>query len=218
MVVGQRVDPNRAVIGCRVAQPGTWCRGWGSQGLSRGTGTREFAHEPFGRRPTVLLVRLRRYKCSGVRALLREDLTAAAAQRARLSRRGVRWALEALVVDHLTVARIGAGLEVSWHMANDAVLAEGKRQLIDDPGRFDGVKVVGVDGTSGAIPGAVAGSSPSSSISLRCVTRPVPRGCWTWCRGAPRVCSEPGSPTGPMAGGRGRGRRDGRLDWVQDRR
>src|SRR5699024_10936743 len=31
------------------------------------------------------------------------------------------------------------------HTANDAVLAEGKRLLIDDPSRFDGVKVIGVD-------------------------------------------------------------------------
>jgi hypothetical protein len=34
---------------------------------------------------------------------------------------------------------------VSWNTANDAVLAEGKRVLIEDPTRFDGVKVVGVD-------------------------------------------------------------------------
>ena len=46
---------------------------------------------------------------------------------------------------HLTVARVAEGLGVSWNTANDAVLAEGKRVLIDDAGRFDGVKVVGVD-------------------------------------------------------------------------
>jgi len=34
---------------------------------------------------------------------------------------------------------------VSWNTANAAVLAEGQRVLIEDPGRFDGVKVVGVD-------------------------------------------------------------------------
>jgi len=37
------------------------------------------------------------------------------------------------------------GLDVAWDTANDAVLAEGKRVLIDDPSRFDGVAVVGVD-------------------------------------------------------------------------
>ena len=34
---------------------------------------------------------------------------------------------------------------MSWNTANAAVLAEGQRVLIMDPGRFDGVKVVGVD-------------------------------------------------------------------------
>lgn len=51
----------------------------------------------------------------------------------------------AVVVDHLTVYRIAAGLGVSWHTANSAVLAEGKRRLIDDPHRFKGVSAIGVD-------------------------------------------------------------------------
>jgi transposase len=43
------------------------------------------------------------------------------------------------------MARVAEGLGVSWNTANDAVLAEGRRVLIEDPGRFDGVKVIGVD-------------------------------------------------------------------------
>lgn len=46
---------------------------------------------------------------------------------------------------HLTVARVAEGLDVSWNTANDAVLAEGKRVLIDDVDRFDGVTAIGVD-------------------------------------------------------------------------
>ncbi|MBK5248249.1 MAG: transposase [Actinomycetales bacterium] len=34
---------------------------------------------------------------------------------------------------------------VSWNTANDAVLAEGRRVLIEDPDRLDGVRVLGVD-------------------------------------------------------------------------
>ena len=145
VAVGQRLAPDRAVIECRVAEPDPWCRGCGSRALSRGADTRQLAHEPFGHRPTMLLVRVRRYKCSGCGRSWREDLTAAAAERAKLSRRGMRWALEGIVIDHLTVSRVAAGLGVSWHTANDAVLAEGRRVLIDDPGRFDGVRVLGVD-------------------------------------------------------------------------
>jgi hypothetical protein len=48
-------------------------------------------------------------------------------------------------VQHLTVARVAEGLAVAWDTANDAVLAEGKRALIDDPARFDGVTAIGVD-------------------------------------------------------------------------
>lgn len=65
--------------------------------------------------------------------------------RATLSRRGLRWALEGTVVQHRTVARVAEGLAVGWNTANDAVLAESKRALIDDTTRFEGVKVIGVD-------------------------------------------------------------------------
>ena len=90
-------------------------------------------------------MRIRRYRCDHCGYRWREDITAAAAGRAKLSRGGDRWALEALVIDHLSIARVAAGLGVAWHTANDAVLTEGKRLLIDDLARFDGVRVIGVD-------------------------------------------------------------------------
>lgn len=103
------------------------------------------AHEPLGWRPTTLLVRVRRYGCTGCGHVWRQDTTKAARPRAKVSRRGLRWALEAIVVQHLTVARVAEGLGVAWDTANDAVLAEGKRVLIDDEHRFDGVTAIGVD-------------------------------------------------------------------------
>jgi hypothetical protein len=75
----------------------------------------------------------------------RQDTSRAAEPRAKLSRRGLWWALEALVCQHLSVARVADALGVSWNTANDAVLAEGRRVLIDDPHRFDDVQVIGVD-------------------------------------------------------------------------
>ena len=65
-VIGQRLEPDRAVLACRVVEPDQWCRRCGSEGAARDT-------------------------------------------------------------------------------ANNAVLAEGKRLLINDPTRFEGVKVIGVD-------------------------------------------------------------------------
>jgi transposase len=107
--------------------------------------TRRLAHEPLGWRPTTLVVTIRRYRCAGCGHVWRQDTSRAAEPRAKLSRRGLRWALEAIVVQHLTVARVAEGLAVAWDTANDAVLAEGKRVLIDDVNRFDGAKVLGVD-------------------------------------------------------------------------
>lgn len=75
----------------------------------------------------------------------RQDSSRAAEPRAKLARRALRWALEALVCQRLSVARVAEGLAVSWNTANNAVLAEGGRVLIADPARFDGVAVIGVD-------------------------------------------------------------------------
>ena len=144
-VVGQRLESDRAVLACRVVEPDEWCRRCGCEGAPRDTVTRRLAHEPLGWRPTTLLVTVRRYRCTGCGHVWRQDTSRAAEPRAKLSRRGLRWALEGIVVQHLTVARVAEGLGVSWNTANDAVLAEGKRVLIDDPGRFDGVAVLGVD-------------------------------------------------------------------------
>ena len=145
VVVGQRLEPQRAVLACRVVEQDQWCRRCGCEGVVRDTVVRRLAHEPLGWRPTVLEVTIRRYRCTGCGHVWRQDTTRAAEPRARLSRRALRWALEGLVVQHLTVARIAESLNVSWNTANDAVLAEGKRVLISNPHRFDGVSVIGVD-------------------------------------------------------------------------
>jgi transposase len=103
------------------------------------------AHEPFGWRPTTLLLTVCRYRCSACGHVWRQDTSRAAQPRAKLTRGALRWALVAIVCQHLTVARVAEALGVAWNTANDAVLAEGQRVLIADPGRFDGVAVIGVD-------------------------------------------------------------------------
>lgn len=144
-VVGQRLEPGRAVLACRVVEDDGWCRRCGCEGVPRDTVIRRLAHEPLGWRPTRLEVTVRRYRCTGCGHVWRQDTALAAEARAKLSRGALRWALVAIVSQHLTVARVAEALAVSWNTANDAVLAEGRRVLINDPHRFDGVKVLGVD-------------------------------------------------------------------------
>lgn len=67
-VTGQLLEPNRAVLACRVVDPDDWCKRCGCQGTPRDTVTRELAHEPFGWRPTTLLLTVRRYRVRRVLA------------------------------------------------------------------------------------------------------------------------------------------------------
>jgi transposase len=193
VVTGQRLEPDRAVLACRVLTPDEWCRRCGAEGAARDTVIRRLAHEPLGWRPTVLEVAVRRYRCTGCGHVWRQDTTRAAEPRSKLSRRGLRWALEALVVQHLTVTRIAEGLDVAWDTANDAVLAEGRRVLIDDPARFDGVRVIGVD--EHVWRHTRRGDKYVTVIIDLTPIRdgPAPPGCWTWSRVARRP-SRPGSP------------------------
>lgn len=94
--VGQRLEPDRTVLECRVVAPDQWCRRCGCEGVPRDTVVRRLAHAPFGHRPTTLLIRVRRYKCSGCARVWRQDTTTAAPQRAKISRGGLRWGLAAL--------------------------------------------------------------------------------------------------------------------------
>ena len=144
-VVGQLVRPDEAVVACEVVAQDDWCRRCGCQGHVRDSTTRELAHAPLGWRPTILQVRLRRYRCSQCGHVWRQDLSAAAAPRAKLTKIALRWAVEGLVVAHLSMTRIAEALGVAWSTANKAVLDEGRRVLISDETRFDGVRVLGVD-------------------------------------------------------------------------
>ena len=164
VVVGQRLDLDRAVLACRVLEPDQRCRrcgcGCGCEGVARDTVIRRLAHEPLGWRPTTLEVQVRRYRCTGCAHVWRQDTSRAAEPRAKLSRRGLRWALEGIVVQHPTVARVAEGLRVAWNTANDAVLAEGKRVLIDDATRFDGYGSSASISTCGATPERATSTSP----------------------------------------------------------
>lgn len=79
VVTGQRIEPALAVLTCDIAPDPEgfhdWCRACGCQGRVRETVTSRLAHESFGWRPTVLLVRVRRYACTGCGRVWRQRTT-----------------------------------------------------------------------------------------------------------------------------------------------
>src|SRR5665811_1081463 len=64
--VGQRLEPDHAVLACRVVEPDEWCRRCGCGGSPRDTLTRRLAHEPFGWPPRCCWSR---FAGSGARAV-----------------------------------------------------------------------------------------------------------------------------------------------------
>ena len=144
-VTGQRMWPDRAVLACRIVGEDRWCRRCGCQGVARDTVVRRPAHEPYGWRPTILHVSVRRYRCQGCSHVWRQDMSQAADPRAKLSFGALRWGLVCLIADNMPINRIAAHLAVAWHTANEAILAYGEELLLADLTRFEGVRVVGVD-------------------------------------------------------------------------
>ena len=126
-VTGQRVEPDRAVLACRVVEPDRWCRRCGCEGsLARHRGpaagaraVRVAPDDAAGHGPPLPLHRVP--ACVAPRHQPRPRSRGRSCPAAGC---GGRW--KALVVQHLTVARVADALGVAWNTANDAVLAEGR--------------------------------------------------------------------------------------------
>ena len=73
----------------------------------------------------------------------RQDISEAAAARAKLSRDAVFWALKSVVIDRMSIARGAENLGIAWHTVNDAVLETGSELRINDPARLDGIRLLG---------------------------------------------------------------------------
>ncbi|GAA1303351.1 hypothetical protein GCM10009591_06040 [Brachybacterium tyrofermentans] len=142
---GQRVKLDRAVLDWRVLEADSYCRRCGQAGVPRGTGTKTVVHVPLGWRPTMLQVRVHRYRCSDYCTVWRQDTTTAAATRTKPSRDAVYRALKSVVIDRISIARVAENLSTVWHTTNGAALKAVQELLINDPARFDGVRAIGAD-------------------------------------------------------------------------
>jgi len=144
-VTGQHLNQDQAALECRIVEPDNFCRQCGGQARARGSVVRRVTHVPLGWRPTQLHLRLRRYRCDDCACVWQQNTTSVVAPEAKLSHAAALWALKSVVIDRLSIARVANNLGVSWHTANDAVLETGRRLLIEDPNRLNGVRVLGVD-------------------------------------------------------------------------
>lgn len=144
-VTGQHLTHDQAALECRIVEPDNFCRQCGGQARVRGSVVRRVTHVPLGWRPTQLHLRLRRYRCDDCACVWQQNTTSVVAPEAKLSHAAALWALKSVVIDRLSIARVANNLGVSWHTANDAVLETGRRLLIEDPNRLNGVRVLGVD-------------------------------------------------------------------------
>jgi transposase len=113
-VVGQRLEPDRAVLACRVVEPDRWCRRCGCQGVPRDSVFRRLAHEPLGWRPTTLLVTIRRYRCPGCGHVWRVEGRSQQALRQWFAAREQAWRdqVEVVAMDGFTGFKTAATAEL----------------------------------------------------------------------------------------------------------
>jgi len=64
VAVGQYLEADPAVIECSVVEDDPWCRKCEAEVVPRDTVVRRLVYEPFGHRPTALLVQELHYRCA----------------------------------------------------------------------------------------------------------------------------------------------------------
>ena len=90
-VIGQRVGGDRSVLACNVVGEDRRCQQCGGEGVVRDTVVRRLAHLPYGWRPTIVHMSVRRYCCQACAYVWRHNMSAATDPRGKLSRAAVRW-------------------------------------------------------------------------------------------------------------------------------
>jgi transposase len=125
------------------------CRGCGVRGELHGRRTVRVRDLPMGGRPVVLCWRKRIWRCGaeayGVRTWTEQ--VAAIRPRAVLTERARAEACRRVGKDAHAVAAVARDLGVGWATNMRAVHEHGT-QLVDDPGRLEGVAALGLDETS----------------------------------------------------------------------
>lgn len=124
----------------------TGCPACGVVAVGHGRRSHRLADAPSFGMPVLVVWRKRTWRCpdAGCPVVTFSEVHDLAAPRAKLTRRAVTWATDALVWDDTTVAALARHLGVDWHTCWDAIETEATKRLAD-PDRLAGVGTLGVD-------------------------------------------------------------------------
>ena len=222
VAVGQCLEPDRAVIECRVAEPDPWCRRCGCRGRCPRTRSRagsRTSRSGIGPRRCWSGSAATSAPAAGV--CWRQDTTAAARTGRSCPVGGLRLgagSARGRPPHRVAVSPQGSGCRGTPRTPRSSPRANGV--LIDDPAP---VRRRRRDRRRRA---RLAAHPPRRQVRHR-DHRPHPgarrdrarHGCWTWSRAARKQVFKTWLAERPQAlAGRDRGRRDGRVHRVQDRR
>jgi transposase len=138
-------QPLRILITTKGIRPG--CPYCGVVASLKDYDTVEYIDLPVFGRPAHLVWRKRRFECRDPdcpKGSWTEEDPRIAAPRQTMTDRAGRWVTEQVGRFARTVAEVARELGCDWHTVNDTAVSYGEA-LVDDPGRYDTVRALGMD-------------------------------------------------------------------------
>ena len=124
------------------------CADCGAVGRLRDHVERELTDLPIVGHPTKLHVCLPRFICENAECetrIFQQRMPQMAEPRAKTTRRCTRWILQRLAIDRTGVSAVAKALGLGWDLVNDLAVSKIHSMVYDQPGHFDGVRILGVD-------------------------------------------------------------------------
>lgn len=143
--IGQHHAGRHLTVLCLITGHNDSCPDCRQRGLVRSTRIRKLIHSPIGLTSVTLAIRVRTYICPSCHQRWAQSPAKACVGRSKLSRTARLWALKSVVIDKMSIHVIAKNLATSWNTVCSAVLDLGRKLLIADASRLDGVSTIGVD-------------------------------------------------------------------------
>lgn len=123
-----------------------WCHGCGVRAVGHGRNRTQVRDLPIAGVPTVLVFARRRWRCGEALCAVStwSEHVDAIGSRASLTERARRRLADMVNVEGDSIAAAAVEFGVGWHTAHQAVI-DYTDPAINDPGRLDGVRGIGVD-------------------------------------------------------------------------